>query len=354
MNFESFIEEIKNRIKDFLPGEYEEASVSVNEVKKINETYMGLVVHTEGEHVHPTINLNRYYERYQEGDQLAAVLYDMAKTIQIDVPNMNLDRLMNYDAIKDSLFIRVSNRETNAELLQNAPHTCVEDMAITYHIKINQDNHGVMSTPILYQHLELYGITQEQLHKDALERSPKVNPPDIVNMNDMMEELYREQFEMMGFSEEQIKHALSEMDRPEVSMTVVTNSDRINGAAVMFYPNIMEQLGETMGGNYFVLPSSLHETLVVPDDGNMSYRDLLKMVTEINATEVDTCDKLTDQVYHYDVTDKVFEKASSFESRQKEKSHERKSILEKLEEKRQEVKEIVGPKNTSCREQYSL
>ncbi len=227
-------------------------------------------------------------------------------------------------------------------------------MAITYHIKIRQDENGVMSTPITCHQLELYGITQEQLHNDALESSPKVNPPDITNINDMMEELYRGQFEAMGFSNEQIEDALREMERPEVTMTVVTNRDRINGAAVMFYPDVMEQLGEKLGGNYFVLPSSLHETLVLPDDGELSYKDLLNMVTEINATEVDTQDKLTDQVYHYDVTDKVFEKASSFEDRQKEKSHDRKSVLEKLEEKKQEAKALSGPKNTPYREQYSL
>ncbi len=123
MDFERFIEEAKNRIKDFLPGKYEEASVSVNEVKKINENYMGLVVHTEGERIHPTINLNRYYEIYQDGNLLEDVMYDMAKMIQMEAPNMNVDRLMNYETVKDSLFIRVCNRESNAELLQNVPHT---------------------------------------------------------------------------------------------------------------------------------------------------------------------------------------------------------------------------------------
>ena len=125
--------------------------------------------------------------------------------------------------------------------------------------------------------------------------------------------MYREQYEMMGYSEEEITKMMEDMPRAEIPMIIVTNEDRVNGAATMFYPGVMDEIGEKLGSNFFVLPSSLHETIVVPDDGNMEYKALFAMVTEINATQVDTRDKLTDQVYYYDVTDKVFEKASRYE-----------------------------------------
>ena len=88
----------------------------------------------------------------------------------------------------------------------------------------------------------------------------------------------------------------------------------------------------------------------------MEYKALLAMVTEINATEVDKQDKLTDQVYHYGVTDKVFEKVSRYEDRKQEKvkSHEKKSVLEKLEEKKDEAKATIGAKKTSYRDAVSL
>lgn len=94
---------------------------------------------------------------------------------------------------------------------------------------------------------------------------------------------------------------------------------------------------------------------VIPD-GNMEYKSLLAMVTEINATQVDTQDKLTDQVYHYDITDKVFEKASRYEDRriEKEKSHGKESVLGKLEEKKEESKTFSGTKKTPRREDVSL
>ena len=103
-------------------------------------------------------------------------------------------------------------------------------------------------------------------------------------------------------------------------MTVITNVQGINGAAAIFYPDQMDKIAERLGGDYFILPSSVHETLVVPDDGKMSFLELRSMVTEINATMVNPSERLTDEVYHYDSKDKVFEKAATFDARQKAKT----------------------------------
>lgn len=107
----------------------------------------------------------------------------------------------------------------------------------------------------------------------------------------------------------------------------------------MFYPGVMDEIGEKLGGDFFVLPSSLHETIVVPDDGNMEYKALLAMVTEINESEVDKQDKLTDQVYHYDVTDKVFEKASRYEDREQKNPTKRNLFLKNWKKRKMKQKQ---------------
>lgn len=356
MDFEKFVEEVKYRITDFLPGKYANANISVREQEKINSNYTGLMVELEGRNANPTINLEHFYEKYQNGQLMEDVLYDIAKIIQMEGPRVDVSRLEDYDEVKDSLFIRVCNSKENREFLKKVPHVEVEDIAVTYHIKISGDERGIVSTPVTNGMLKTYGIRHEQLLDDAMESSPKVNPPEIVSMDEMLADIYREQFEMMGYSENQIDEMLEEMPHPELPMIVVTNTDRVNGAAVLFYNDVMDEIGEKLNGNYFILPSSLHETIVVPDNGEMEYKELLAMVTEINATQVDTRDKLTDQVYHYDVTDRVFEKASSHEDRKmgKEKSHDKESVLGKLEEKKEESKSFVGAKKTPYREDVSL
>ena len=113
----------------------------------------------------------------------------------------------------------------------------------------------------------------------------------------------------------------------EVSEYATTDE---NGVATFKNVLIAGAAGYTMGDTAvrYVIP-----------DGNMEYKSLLAMVTEITATQVDTQDKLTDQVYHYDVTDKVFEKASKYEDRRIEK---------------EESKTFAGTKKTPRREDVSL
>lgn len=354
MDFEKFVEEVKSRITDFLPEKYANANVSVREQEKINSNYTGMMVELEGRTANPTINLERFYEEYQNGQLMEDVLYDIAKIIQMEGPEVDVSRLADYDKVKDSLFIRVCNSKENEDFLKNVPHVEVEDMAVTCHILVAKDFRGISSTPVTNDMLKMYGIREEQLFDNALESSPKVNPPEIVNMDELLEGMYREQFEMMGYSENQIEEMLEDMPHSDIPMIVVTNTDRVNGAAVLFYNDVMDEIGEKLNGNFFVLPSSLHETIVVPDNGEMEYKELLAMVTEINATEVDTRDKLTDQVYHYDVTDRVFERASSYEDRKIEKSHDKKSVLDNLKEKKEESKTFAGAKKTPHREDVSL
>nr|WP_297936158.1 DUF5688 family protein [uncultured Blautia sp.] len=356
MDFEKFVEEVKSRITDFLPEKYANTNIFVREQEKINSNYTGLMVELEGRTANPTINLERFYEEYQNGQLMEDVLYDIAKIVQMERPEVDVSRLADYDKVKDSLFIRVCNSKENEELLKNVPHVEIEDMAVTCHILVAKDKIGISSTTVTNDMLKSYGMREEQLINDALESSPRVNPPEIVNMDELMEQIYREQFTMMGYNEDEITKMLEDMPRAEIPMIVVTNEDRVNGAATMFYPGVMDEIGEKLNSKFFVLPSSLHETIVVLNDGNMEYKSLLAMVTEINATQVDTQDKLTDQVYHYDVTDKVFEKASRYEDRkqEKEKSHEKKSVLEKLEEKKDESKTFAGTKKTPRREDASV
>ena len=90
-------------------------------------------------------------------------------------------------------------------------------------------------------------------------------------------------------------------------MFVATVPDKIHGAGVIAYPNFMEDAAQKMGGDFFVLPSSIHEVLLVKDNGQMTAKELENMVKEVNATQVEPADQLTDHVYHYDQTDRVFE-----------------------------------------------
>ena len=99
--------------------------------------------------------------------------------------------------------------------------------------------------------------------------------------------------------------------------TVASVEGNVHGAGVLAYENFMEKASERVGGeSFFILPSSIHELLIVPDNGIMDLRHLESMVREVNATTVDPSEKLTDNVYHYDAKEKVFELGEKYVGRQ--------------------------------------
>ena len=138
--------------------------------------------------------------------------------------------------------------------------------------------------------------------------------------------------QMMGMSVEDFP-----MDMSGPQMYVVTNEEGFHGAAAAFYPDFMDNAAKELGGNFFILPSSVHEMLFLPDDGHMNVSELRDMVTSINASEVAPADRLTDSVYHYDAEARVFELGESWEARAAEREADRGSVLDALKEKQQSI-----------------
>lgn len=347
MNFEAFVNKVKENLEEYLSEELKGAEAVVQEHRKLNESYQSLTLRLEGKNASPIVNLEEFYHDYNAGRSFHNIMGAIAETFEMEMPQFNLNSMIDFDSAREMLFIRVNNLESNAEYLKQIPHTIVEDMAITYYLVVSRDEHGISSAPITNDILEKYGVSKEELHQTALENSAKIFPAKLMDLNAMMREETEARLREMEFSEEEIEDALEQFPKSIDGLTtVVTNDVKINGAAVIFYPEIMDELAKQAGGDYFILPSSVNEVLIMPDNGSMSYQELQEMVTSINATEVAPYEKLTDQVYHYDPIDRVFEKASSFETRVREKMEVEKnakkaSIMEKLGEKKEAAKEMM-------------
>ena len=105
MNFNEFVNEVKDNIRLFLPKDYENAEVSTMECHKLNRAYTGLMVRKEGEMLTPTINLNRLYEAYkaQPGVTMETVCRKIADIV-IEAPiQVDLKAILNYEDVKDKL-----------------------------------------------------------------------------------------------------------------------------------------------------------------------------------------------------------------------------------------------------------
>ncbi|MBO4834841.1 MAG: hypothetical protein J5483_01900 [Lachnospiraceae bacterium] len=221
--------------------------------------------------------------------------------------NLLCKSLADYYHTREHLVIRACNYAKNKPRLRNIPHRVIADLALTCHLMERAEAGGICTTVVDYGMLEWMDIQEEQLFEDAFAFSPSNLPPLIRPMESVINII-------MGLEpdiplriplEEQIMRFCIRDDMP-----VLTNLENMNGAAVLFYPGVMELIGERMQTDYFILPSSVHETILLPDDGTYLLSDLKEMVTEINRTEIRQQDYLSDSVYHYDRAKRLFAQAS--------------------------------------------
>lgn len=281
----SFIDDIAERIAE----KGDKMQLSTRTINKLNETYEALTATPEGSQLGVNINLDRFYEAYSAG-----MPYDLAvekATELIDKglrerPEINVETLTDYEQVKNKLAIEVVSADTNKEVLANVPHKNIEDMAIVYRLVMESDENGRASILVTNSMVNSFGITPEQLHNDALENAPQIKPAEIRGMSEVLREIMGpERAEMMG---------LNVVDPADEKIFVATVPDKVHGASVIAYQDFMDKAAERVGGDFFILPSSLHEILIVPDNGEVDLNALKSMVKEVNANEVRPEDKLTD------------------------------------------------------------
>ena len=311
-------------------------TVAVNTVNKLNDSYEAMTVTPEGSNVGVNVNIDRFYDAVQDGADYDEVVYNAVRTVEKGIaqrPEVDVSALTDYEQMKDKLAMEVVSTDSNAELLSRVPHKEIEDMSIVYRFVLESNEDGRASILVTDQLLESMGVSPEQLHADALRTAPELKPVVIKGMSEVMAE-------MMGMSAEDLAMMGMPTDPADEQMYVATVPDKIHGAGVIAYQNFMDQAAERAGGDFFILPSSIHELLIVPDNGQMSLRDLEAMVREVNATQVAPEDKLTDNVYHYDAQAKVFELGEKFEDRKAEMEagiDSKDSVIGELKAKKDEV-----------------
>ncbi len=338
MDFKEFTDKLEQNLKVALEDGPMNASVIRHEVEKMQgQSYTALTVSPANSNVGMNINVDSLYEQMQYGASYQNVLshaLNQATAFVEDAPKFDVSSITNYSQAKDKLFVDVVGADRNAEMLSKVPHVQVEDMAMVYRIQVGQRDGEVASALVTNQIMDSFGVTPEQLHQDALANSADIHPAKIQNLSEVLAE-------MTGMPVEMIESSAP-------PLIVVSNEDKIKGASALFYPDMMDQLVKETGGDFFVLPSSIHEVLVMPDNGEMSAEELKAMVTSINGDVVDPADVLTDQVYHFDAKERIFERGDKFEARQsqKELEGERFSVLKDLKDKQKEISPVIKTGNT--------
>lgn len=319
-SFEEFIEEIRNNILDYLPEEYEDADVDIREVYKNNNVALtGLMVHPEnGNNISPTIYLDDYYKKYQNGTNMNGVLEDMADIIVSNTTNVNIDTELftNWENIKERIYPRLSAIKGNEEYLKNKVYTPVDDLAVTYYILVDESPVNIASVTVTNNLFENYNISKEEMHEKAFDNMHTRYPAKVESIVEQLAKvLPPEETEVM---------------RNEVPLYVVSNEKGMNGAVEILDPHTMDLIKETLGNQeYLAIPSSVHEFLIMPMEESGSFREMAAMIQTVNQTAVSKEEILSDHPYKIDPERHLFisaDKDIAVEKQMENKNIEQKQL----------------------------
>ena len=289
LNYEEFKDAIASQIKDYLPVEYSDTEVTINSFLKNNSVHLdGLIIREPGSNICPNIYLNQYYADYEDGREIDDILSDIAHVRQMnDAPaDLDVSAITDFSRIRDKIAAKLINTNQNREYLEDKPHTDIADLSAVYYVDLRSDSLGNMTAVITDSLLAQYDITLEKLHEIAVQ-----NMGSKARFCSMLEVLS----ELMSDSLPQ-----DEFCPADNMMFVLTNESKLNGAAMLLCPETMDKIAEQVGSSYYILPSSIHETLVVPFSDGMNVEDLKNMVHEVNSTQLSADEILSDSVYIYD------------------------------------------------------
>ena len=294
MNFEEFTKEIEKEIrkKTGLPAEISER-IKNNGIKKV-----GIIIDGKGSNIAPMIYLEEYYDYFKHGMDMESVIEDILnfmETLKID-REFQPDSISDYDSIKNRIIFCIINTQKNAELLKEIPHREIEDLSIIYKVVFENSIEGNAMMLITNEHMEVWKVSEEDLWKISEENTKHIFPAEFFTMTSALTELT----ELLETGQRNTENLLTDENIGKRDrMYVLSNKMRSGGAACLAYHGILETIAGILRRNYYILPSSVHEVIVLPDRGEFEVEELNKMIKDINESELDPEDILSDHCYKY-------------------------------------------------------
>lgn len=346
MSYSDFIKQVVEDLPGRLNGVLAGAEVREAQVSKLQgKSYEGISVTPQDSIIGITVDLKDFYQMAEAGVSHEEIMDKLSGTLEemylFSPPEVQVSDFTDYESIKNNLYIQLVGKEANKDMLLTIPHRDMGDMAIVYRFHVQENEAGMQSVLITDNLMEKYDVSEEQLYQDAL-ASDRTSRYEIKTMAEVLSE-------MMGIP----------MPEDEFPMYVASNENRVFGAGVIANPDFLEKAHQKLEDNFYILPSSIHEVILIPEQIALPLNQLEDMVQEINTKEVAPADRLSDRVYHYDGAERRMELAENYENRKNRqeigKEAASRSVLDTLHNNRKECAE--KPRKSSApvrREETSL
>lgn len=294
MRFDSFTMLIKKEVEKYLSSS---ESCTIKKVSRNNGIEVtGLFFMHEEINISPTVYLDRFYEEYINGKisieetvKEIITVYEKSKFEH----KVDMSGFFEYENIKDHIIFKLVNFEKNEKFLQDIPYIKFFDLAVIFSVLISDDKFGSASIQITNFHQDIWKVSTKDIYKQAIINTPMLRKAEIKNMKSVLSEIIMKQ----GMDTDMIS-MLDNMQNV-APMYILSNRDNINGAGCILYPGILKRFGEAIDGDFYIIPASIHEVILLPIMAGDDFEGLKEIIHDVNEHEISSEEILSDSLYVY-------------------------------------------------------
>ena len=298
MEIESFAEIVKDTVEEQLGKEYQ---VTIRRVNKNNGVvYTGLNVKKEGINIAPVIYLDNHFDQYKQGSSTISEITDhVVKDGRKKMTSVDVQQFLNYETVRERIVYKLINTEKNKELLNDIPHIEFMDLSIVFQCLVSQKTSGSASILVHNTHMKLWDVTLEMLYQEAKENTQKLMPYEIKSIEETLCEIIKTEPQNQYGNDECMELSIGNFS-DSVPLYVLSNKSKIEGAVCMLYPNLISNFSDTVRSSLYIIPSSIHELLLLPVEDDKDSEEIKGMIRQINDTQVFEEEILSYSLYYYD------------------------------------------------------
>lgn len=216
-----------------------------------------------------------------------------------NVKGFDVDLICDFERVKNQVCFRLINLDRNKDYLKDKPYVIVQDLAAVFFVVLNPES--VDSVVVVDNKLmDLWKVDDlEALFEIAKENSPRILRASV---NDIFLEIliYLDQVNNEDIAKI-CNYGIFDMQAyKESKIFVATNSKKLFGSAVLLYDGLLAKFSQIAGGDFYIIPCSVHELIFVSCiEADSNVKELQEMVAHVNATEISEKDFLSNNVYKY-------------------------------------------------------
>lgn len=263
-----------------LVGEKMERETKVVIDAKNNVTRLGIAIETDQKGVCATVYMDDLSDLLEE--DAAEKIKEMIE--QTKYPDIDVAKITAKEYVFSNIIPCPIKRAGNEKLLQESAHVDFLDLAFVFRVML-PENEG--SYLLKTEAVKIYGCNVLEIFDIAKENMMKKQKTKIIPMENIIASMLGEEMENED-----------EIPKTECEMAVMTNQDKMYGANGFLRKDLLKKYSERIGKDLYILPSSVHELLVVPKFA-VNAEELRRMVQEVNENEVADEEILSYNVYEY-------------------------------------------------------